>query len=118
MPAVDDTSFAAAKKRVEIALGFVNSLTRAHGGPPLVRIKALSEMVSVVGSGGLDRVYILINACRTIFPEVTGSLFGRQHFLAALDRVAAMFEQRAEITSSFHKPLTEALPDRLITHHG
>ena len=30
MPAVDDTSFAAAKSRVETALGFVNSLTRAQ----------------------------------------------------------------------------------------
>ena len=29
MPAVDDTSFAAAKSRVETALGFVKSLTRA-----------------------------------------------------------------------------------------
>jgi hypothetical protein len=30
MPAVDDTSFAAAKSRVETALGFVKSLTRAQ----------------------------------------------------------------------------------------
>ena len=30
LPAVDDTSFADAKKRVETALGFVNSLTRAQ----------------------------------------------------------------------------------------
>jgi hypothetical protein len=30
LPAVDDTSFADAKKRVEAALGFVNSLTRAQ----------------------------------------------------------------------------------------
>ena len=32
MPAVDDTSFAAAKSRVETALGFVKSLTRTRGG--------------------------------------------------------------------------------------
>src|SRR5262249_50836085 len=30
MPTVDDTSFAAAKSRVETALGFVKSLTRAQ----------------------------------------------------------------------------------------
>src|SRR5262249_16853464 len=30
LPAVDDTSFAAAKSRVETALGFVKSLTRAQ----------------------------------------------------------------------------------------
>ena len=30
MPAVDDTSFAAAKRRVETALGFVESLIRAQ----------------------------------------------------------------------------------------
>jgi len=30
LPAVDDTSFAAAKARVETALGFVKSLTRAQ----------------------------------------------------------------------------------------
>ena len=30
MPAVDDTSFAAAKSRIETALGFVKSLTRAQ----------------------------------------------------------------------------------------
>ena len=48
MPAVDDTSFAAAKTRVETALGFVKSLIRAE-------IDGAESKVITWTAGGNDR---------------------------------------------------------------
>jgi hypothetical protein len=48
MPAVDDTSFAAAKSRVETALGFVKSLTRAQ-------VDGAEDKVIAWTGGGNDR---------------------------------------------------------------
>jgi uncharacterized protein len=48
LPAVDDTSFAAAKSRVETALGFVKSLTRAQ-------IDGAEGKVIAWTAGGNDR---------------------------------------------------------------
>jgi uncharacterized protein len=48
MPTVDDTSFAAAKSRVETALGFVKSLTRAQ-------VDGAGDKVIAWTGGGNDR---------------------------------------------------------------
>src|SRR5262249_61098613 len=48
MPTVDDTSFAAAKSRVETALGFVKSLTRAQ-------VDSAEDKVIAWTGGGNDR---------------------------------------------------------------
>ena len=48
MAAVDDTSFAAAKQRVETALGFVNSLTRAQ-------VEGAEEKTITWTAGGSER---------------------------------------------------------------
>jgi hypothetical protein len=48
LPAVDDTSFAAAKSRVETALGFVKSLTRAQ-------VEGAENKVIAWTAGGNDR---------------------------------------------------------------
>jgi hypothetical protein len=48
LPAVDDTSFAAAKNRVETALGFVKSLTRAQ-------VDGAEDKVIAWTAGGNDR---------------------------------------------------------------
>lgn len=72
LPTVDDTSFAAAKGRVETAMGFVNSLTREQvdgaESKLIVRTAGSNDRkctVTTIYSSSPRRIFLLCNVRRT-----------------------------------------------------